>query len=265
MDCTILIFSCDAYNDLWKPFFYFFHKHWRNCPYQIILATESKNVNISDLDIHVIHTGSGEWSARALKAVQQIDTKYLIVGLDDFFFYKDVDQEKLEQCINWMESNSDVVNFSFAPTLWPDIDDGRFPGFELRPEHAEYRVNLQMGLWRRDIFEGLLRKHENVWQFEDFGTVRANRHKEWSFYAAEKKGPRVFTYDFGGALWQGQWTFFAKQLLDENGFHIEYEKRGFNSQSSSRQVDASPPPRLPLHKELLRKAKRFLKNWRSYI
>ena len=42
MDCTLLVNSCDAYSDLWEPFFKMLGVHWPDCPYPIVLNTESK-------------------------------------------------------------------------------------------------------------------------------------------------------------------------------------------------------------------------------
>ena len=48
MDCnsvSILINSCDAYEDIWEPFFRCFSENWPDCPYPIYLNTETKEYN----------------------------------------------------------------------------------------------------------------------------------------------------------------------------------------------------------------------------
>jgi hypothetical protein len=42
-DLTILVNSCDAYEDLWYPFFELFRINWPNCKYDIVLNTETKS------------------------------------------------------------------------------------------------------------------------------------------------------------------------------------------------------------------------------
>ena len=266
-DCTVIVFSCDKYSDTWEPFFKLFARFWKTCPYNVCLSTESLNLQSEYCEVQVLHTGKGEWSKRAMCALRQIDTEYVLVLLDDFFFFSDVDQKRLDECIVWMKNNQDVANFSFAPTLWPDIQDHRFPGFELRPELAPCRVNLQAGLWKTSILLKLLRAHENAWQFEDFGTSRANRHAEWKFYAAEKGKPCIFTYEFGGGLHQGKWTVFTKQLFMENGIAVDYEKRGFDPKPTAEWEKLLPAPvkRKNTTEVIMYKLKRFLLNWRSYI
>lgn len=34
-DVTVLVNSCDAYEDLWFPYFEFFRLNWPDCPYKL--------------------------------------------------------------------------------------------------------------------------------------------------------------------------------------------------------------------------------------
>ena len=38
---TILVTSCDKYSDLWIPFIKLFRKFWSDCPYKLVLISES--------------------------------------------------------------------------------------------------------------------------------------------------------------------------------------------------------------------------------
>lgn len=40
-DCTIVVSTCDAYRDLWPAFFALFKRYWPDCPYKIVLNTET--------------------------------------------------------------------------------------------------------------------------------------------------------------------------------------------------------------------------------
>ncbi|WYL98309.1 MAG: hypothetical protein HEQ19_00985 [Gloeotrichia echinulata CP02] len=41
MTIPILIVSCDAYQDVWHPFFHCFFKNWTDCPYPIHLVSNT--------------------------------------------------------------------------------------------------------------------------------------------------------------------------------------------------------------------------------
>ena len=38
-ECSVLISSCDAYADLWRPFFTLFWLNWDDCPFPVYLST----------------------------------------------------------------------------------------------------------------------------------------------------------------------------------------------------------------------------------
>ena len=37
--CSVLVPSCDAYADLWIPFFALFWRYWSDCPFPVYLGT----------------------------------------------------------------------------------------------------------------------------------------------------------------------------------------------------------------------------------
>ena len=101
--CSLLINTCDNYDDTWIPFFTLLSNYW-GCPYSIYLNTEEKNISFNGLDIEVInHSKNMKWSDRLIDSLKKIKTKYVILMLDDFLINADVKQDKIDQCINWMD------------------------------------------------------------------------------------------------------------------------------------------------------------------
>lgn len=87
-ELSILICSCDKYEDAWEPFFYFFKKFWEDCSFNIYLLTNFKRHN----DEKVISLIIGEdidWSTSFLKAIEKINTKYIVIFIvifmEDYF------------------------------------------------------------------------------------------------------------------------------------------------------------------------------------
>ena len=54
-DLTIIVCSCDAYEDLWYPYFEIFKNQWPDCKYPIILNTESKTYSHDGLNIKCLN------------------------------------------------------------------------------------------------------------------------------------------------------------------------------------------------------------------
>lgn len=61
-DCSLLVNSCDAYCDTWKPFFLILNNRWKNLNIPIYLNTENKKFEMENLDIRTINfTKKAEW------------------------------------------------------------------------------------------------------------------------------------------------------------------------------------------------------------
>ena len=82
--CEIIVSSCDAYSDLWTPFFNSLFQHWEDCPYPIYLLTEEKECNIEN--VTTIKAGKNtNWSDRLITASKELRTERILLILEDFF------------------------------------------------------------------------------------------------------------------------------------------------------------------------------------
>lgn len=235
--CTLLVNSCDAYDDLWVPFFTILMHRWKPIPYPIVLNTESKSFSFPNLDIRTFQfydeKDNVPWGERLIKTLQHIDTEYVLCMLDDFFLLEDVEQARIDECMRWMDADHNIAVFSFWRTRQPNIRDNRYPHFEKRPQNGEYRFNCQAALWRRDKLLQYIRPHESPWEWEIYGSIRSRRYKE-SFYSAIEGEPYVFVYDWfaGGAVHRGKWTRGVSGLLNNYNIKIDYSTRGFETDAN---------------------------------
>lgn len=235
--CTLLVNSCDAYEDLWVPFFTILTHRWKELPYPIVLNTESKSFSFPNLDIRTFQLYDEKdrvpWGARFIKTLQHIDTEYVLCMLDDFFLLEDVEQARIDECMRWMDADHNIAVFSFWRTRQPNIRDNRYPHFEKRPQNGKYRFNCQAALWRRDKLLQYIRPHESPWEWEIYGSIRSRRYKE-SFYSAIEGEPYVFVYDWfaGGAVHRGKWTRGVSGLLNNYNIKIDYSTRGFETDAN---------------------------------
>lgn len=229
--CTLLVNSCDAYSDLWEPFFRILIANWDPIPYPIILNTESLAFSFPSLEIHTFGLYPKEnnvpWGERLIATLQRIDTEFILFMLDDFFLLDRVDQERINQCISWMTENPEIAVFSFSRTHQPNIRDGKYPHFERRPQNGEYRLNTQAAVWRREKLISYIRPHESPWEWELYGSIRSRRYPE-IFYSAIEGEPSIMLYDWsaGGAVHRGKWTASALKLLKEYDIQVDVTKRG---------------------------------------
>lgn len=149
-DCTVLVCSCDSYDDTWAPFFKFFHMYWPDCDYPVVLNTESKCYRSDEMDVicYQFYDNNRQipYGERLLEYLKKIDTPYILILMDDFFIRKKVDAEKIEFCLNELQKHEDIAVFSFDSVKDEmNIDDGVYEDFLLRPRCGEYKVNFQGG------------------------------------------------------------------------------------------------------------------------
>lgn len=231
---AVLVNSCDDFEETWKPFFALMRFYWPECDFPVYLNTETKHTdekNVTVLNWNV----KMSWSERLIKSLKAINSEYVILILDDFFINEKVDHKRILACIKAMDKDKKIAVFSFAPSKWIDIDDGKYEGFELRPVEGEYRFNMQAALWRTKDLLRILSKNETPWETENLGNFRARvlMHNK-KFYAAKKFGPRVISYEYGGAIHRGMWTSGTPELLRKHGINnIDFYKRGFDPRPTS--------------------------------
>ena len=248
--CSVLVSSCDAYEDVWYPFFYFLKKNWSDCPYPIYLSTETKKYSSEFFNVNVLNCPNAnkhEWSYRLKKALKKIKSKYVILLLEDFFMLSQVNQAELERCIQHMEKNKDVVNFCFEKTAYKYrdlIDDNRFSGYCRRGYKGQYWANCQAGIWKRNDLIKFIYSKENAWQFEIFGTSRIKLYGK-AFYTLKDDAKPIFDYKWsmedGIGVFQGRWMPKTIDLFEEEDLQIDYEKLGIIREMPNKFPEIIPP------------------------
>lgn len=234
-DVTVLVSSCDKYSDLWEPFFTLLKKFW-NPKYPIVLNTEAKEYSFDGLNITTFQLFKNEpveWSKRLRETLSHIHTEYVLTLLDDFFLEKPVDNEKIEECIRYMNQDKNIAAFYFVP-IKDEEQDNKYPEFAKIKDDGEYRLNCQAALWRKDILLMNLRDHESAWLFETLGSRRNRRwHKDQIFYCT-KKDSSIFEYNVkeGGAVHRGKWNKHTVEMCKLNGIDIDTSIRGINTMVS---------------------------------
>ena len=123
-DVTILVQSCDQNEDLWPVFFEVFFRQWPECPYNVILNTETKQfhckehiISTINLDCDVSDALSVPWSDRYIHVLNQINTKYVLVFLDDFFPRESISTFAFNSLINKVDQ---IVNFGCVYFNFPN-------------------------------------------------------------------------------------------------------------------------------------------------
>ena len=118
-DITLLINSCDAYSDILDTFFELLHRFWPDLKYEIVLSTETLNYTNKYFQIRNIHPNNVKcsWTRRIYETLENIQTDYVLLLLDDLFIYDFVKNDKILKCLKYLKKDKNIVNFTFWPRL----------------------------------------------------------------------------------------------------------------------------------------------------
>jgi hypothetical protein len=177
---TVLVPSCDAYADVWGPFFSLFFRYWPDCPHPILLGTNG--LGAPDTRVSVVQVGADEsWSHGMSMMLSRVDTPYVLVMLEDFFLRSRVHGLAVETaCEALRDLHGGYLRLKAFPR--PDHPVQRYPWLGEIAKQAPYRAALQAALWRVDTLLSLLKPGESAWDFEGLGSWRSNSLAE-GFYS----------------------------------------------------------------------------------
>ena len=194
--CAVLVMSSDAYSDLWTPFFTLFWRFWPDCPFPVFLGTNrarSAHPRITNLP-----AGDREWSARLKSNLAEIETSYILLLLEDFFFTNPIStQQVLAGLTSLDELHGTVLRLYALPG--PDIPVIGYNHIGQIDRFASYRVSAQAALWNSSRLSALLQENETIWDFERQGSTRSQAVEEGFYCSYEHVIP------YRQVVERGQW------------------------------------------------------------
>lgn len=255
---TILVCSCDKYEDLWTPFFTLLKKYWDTDGIKIILNTETKGFSFDGLDIQCVHTEKAmSYGARMLNALSHIRTKYVLALLDDFFIRSTVDNARLEQIINWMEADSDIVYFNCdINKTYIDWEVDKYPGFRRIPPGNDYILSMQAAIWRTNQLKKHWRPDVTPWEWELLCNVLPSKRADLKYYCVTDLKYSFIDYGYnpdGMGVFRGKWVIEdVKPLFEREGIMVDYTKRGIYNASEPHQIISNAEDRKSRYSRIYR-------------
>ena len=218
-NCTVLVASCDKYADLLGPFSALWRKFWPDCPFEVVLVTESEPADAKELcfDRVVACGAGGNWCGRLVQALDTINTPYVLMLCDDYYLEKPVETARILERLAQAKA-FDAANLRLIPNPKPSqpYRDGLM---EYRKQTA-YCIATQAGIWNREFLRGLADGKASIWEFERHG----------SFSVAEEKRPLLVTpekeFPFVDAVHKGCWEKFGLAVCRANGIEPDLSVRG---------------------------------------
>ena len=235
---TVLICSCDNYSDIWYPFFKLLQTYWSDCPFRIILNTESKiypekRVECPQLYKHMSHNEIKKicYGKRMLDHLSLIDSEYVILLLDDFFLKGPVNTKEILRLLEQMDYDKTIASINTDISYDSADNLTLLQGYRLKPNYSDYKLDLQAGIWRKDVLLKYWLPYMSPWDFECYGSI-LTINDGYKYYQRDYHTPPIFYYydpqnffEFG--LRNGKWyKNSVETLFRENNINVDFSIRG---------------------------------------
>lgn len=262
---SILINTCDNFEDCWDPFFKLWSKYWNDCQGNIYLNTEYKDYKYTGLNIiptQVCKKNNfplnkrATWSQCLKWALEQIDTDIVLYMQEDYFLKEKVKNELVEEYVQLMNENENIKCIHLTDQAVLASGKSKFSNLNNVEYKQRYRVSCQAALWRKQELQILIREYEDAWQFEEFGSMRSSIIKH-DYYVVDNDYVKlnhfeIIPYIFTGII-QGRWYEETVPLFEKHNIHVDFSKRGFFK-------DAVAKPLIKRIKYRLNKIKKNIEN-----
>lgn len=245
---SILINTCDNFEDCWKPFFVLFKSYWPEYKGKIYLNTEYKEFSYSGLDIvctkvcevnHVSKNERATWSQCLMWALQQIGTDLLLYMQEDYFLKGKVKNNIVEDFASLMLKNADIKCIHLTDQSVITTNKSKYDNLYNVASKQRYRVSCQAALWQKSELTNIIRVKESAWEFEEFGSKRSTL-LGGSYYAVDPGRVKlnefeIIPYIFTGII-QGRWFEEIIPLFKRHGIEIDYSNRGFVNDAPAKSI-----------------------------
>lgn len=178
INVALVVHACDKYKLLFKGFEYFFEKNWDNripCNLYFTYEVEQPQLNL----FKTICTGTGHWTFRLKKALNQIEEDYIVFFQEDFWLKTPTDALFFNQLFDYVIKNrTDLIKLHHTSGYYIKNKINRIgnhPVYEIDKERSDYLLSHQISIWKKSFFISLLQKKENPWQNEMWGSERIKK------------------------------------------------------------------------------------------
>ena len=249
---TIIVNTCDKYEDAWDPFFRLMELNWPDSDkYKIILNTEHKKYVCKYRNVTTVCSGNIAWSKRLKNVLKNIETDFVLFFLEDFFLRSPVNQEMFEEAYNLISGNEDIgyIGLKYSPErIFKEknhIPTERF--FSRDALATSYRITAMSVLWRKSWLMELLEERESPWEFEVNASIRSRAYSYKVLEINNLNGvcPPVFDFEdkikYGYGITHGQWLPKNKDLFEKYGIEVNFDNLGINYQLY--EEANNPPPK----------------------
>jgi hypothetical protein len=221
---AVVVSSCDAFFDAWRPFVFFFRKYWSDCPFPVYLINNQLRIRSNIID--PISVGPDKnWASNMAVALGSIRHPYVLYFQEDYFLNGPVRSDQLANDFAYAFDN-DVASFCFYARS--HLEPGFQPlndRFGVVPPDSDGRTRLQVTLWKKEVLQAILRPGETAWNMEARGSERTREMLSLS-YLQRRDAPIPYLMS---AIVRSLWMPEAIALCRQAGVKVHPRFRSVHS------------------------------------
>lgn len=217
---ALMITSCDAYKDCWKPMIYSLDKYWPDCEYpRYIVTNYEEDKRLPNTTFIKIGDDNRSWCTLAKKGLMSINADFILFFQDDYWLSRTVNNEAFKRHLAYMEENT-IDYLKITRDLLRDKFRIGNSMYCENPLDVRYSLNTAMAIWRVDTIKDLLIEGWSGWEFErQIIPYIKNNHIQIKSQClfSEAITDNGLTDIKEGAIVRGVWTDSAIDFLKANG------------------------------------------------
>ncbi len=227
-DLAILVYSCERNSDMWIIFSTLFKKYWRDCPFEVILVTDSYKeksqggVYIDESEETIfskIVVCDGDWSHMIRTAIDAAGTCFVSLWMDDYLLCDYVKEHVMEEYIEIMRRHHAANIRLVSPGSWPELYVTKKGGIGIWKPGTAYSMCTQIGLWDAEFLKRNIRDGWSAWDFERKGSLEIKDREHPLLVALDY----VFPYEEG--VRRGKWMDNGIRLCRRNNIPLDFKRR----------------------------------------
>ncbi len=220
-DVAIVVLTCQKYSDILQHFFILLNKYWPDCNLKKYVITDDPNP--TELGGNRLSYPELNWSGRLKSGLKDLYEKHIILLLDDYLLFREIDNEKIHNIISFIQKERilyyRLVNIPLEKHTESEI-------CEINPERR-YGVNFQAAIWDKDWLLSILPEEDvTAWKSEVFIAQKYRNN-----YNSNTKIVGRCLYDVSeplvylNGIIKGQWYPKSILTLKNSGYNIPQGNR----------------------------------------
>ena len=216
---TITMDCWSNYKDARTLFFESLRNNWKDLPYPIVVACDSslEDENIPGKVIKCDNSLTD--SKRHLCAINDAETEYVLLIVEDGLITNKIDNNRIESILNYMDANH--INFCKMVPI-PNKKGRKIQGLshaKFINKRQAYGINYLCGIYRKSYLKQLLdSKCKDSWEIE--AKLLNDACKMEKGYYNDKMVVTDNPLHIIFCIEQGKWSYWAASFIKKHGYAV---------------------------------------------